>query len=76
MTDLAQAHLLALQCLERGGKSDCFNLGNEKDTSVLEIIEAVKRVTGKTFKVTSAPRREGNPPYLVGSSENARHVLG
>ena len=76
VTDLAQAHLLALNYLENGGESDFFNLGNEKGTSVLEIIDAARRVTGKAFKVTSAPRREGDPPYLVGSSEKARRVLG
>lgn len=76
VTDLAQAHLRALQYLENGGKSDFFNLGNEKGTSVLEIIDAVKRVTGKEFTVVSAPRREGDPPVLVGSSEKAKRVLG
>ncbi len=76
VTDLAQAHLLALQYLERGGESGCFNLGNERGTSVLEIIEAVKRVTGREFKVTLAPRRPGDPAVLVGSSEKAKRVLG
>ena len=76
VSDLAQAHLLALRYLENGGKSDFFNLGNEKGTSVLEIVDAVKRVTGKEFKVTLADRRPGDPPYLVGSSEKAKHVLG
>lgn len=76
VTDLAQAHLLALKYLENGGESDFFNLGNEKGTSVLEIIDAVRRVTGKAFKVVHAPRREGDPPYLVGSSEKAKCVLG
>ena len=76
VTDLAQAHLLALKYLENGGKSDFFNLGNEKGTSVLEIIDAVKCVTGKEFTVVSAPRREGDPPVLVGSSEKAKRVLG
>lgn len=76
VTDLAQAHLLALKYLEKGGKSDFFNLGNEKGTSVLEIIDAVKRVTSRDFKVTLAPRRPGDPAILVGSSEKARKVLG
>lgn len=76
VTDLAQAHLLALKYLENGGESDCFNLGNEKGTSVLEIVEAVKRVTGRNFKVTLADRRLGDPAVLVGSSEKARRVLG
>ena len=76
VTDLAQAHLLALQYLEKGGESDCFNLGNEKGTSVLEIISAVKRVTGRDFTVTPSPRRPGDPAVLVGSSEKARRILG
>lgn len=76
VTDLTQAHLLALQYLENGGKSDCFNLGNEKGTSVLEIVEAVKRVTDRDFPVTLAPRRTGDPGILVGSSEKARTALG
>lgn len=76
VTDLADAHIRALQHLERGGESDFFNLGNEKGTSVLEIVDAVKRVTGKAFTVTLADRRPGDPPYLVGSSEKAKRVLG
>lgn len=76
VADLAQAHLLALKYLEKGGKSDFFNLGNEKGTSVLEITDAVKRVTGRNFKVTPTPRRPGDPAILVGSSEKARKVLG
>lgn len=76
VSDLAQAHLLALRYLKNGGKSDFFNLGNEKGTSVLELIETVKRVTGKVFVVTPAPRRSGDPPYLIGSSEKAKKVLG
>lgn len=76
VTDLAQAHLLALQYLERGGESDCFNLGNERGTSVQEIISAVERVTGRDFKAAHSPRRPGDPAVLVGSSEKAKCVLG
>ncbi|MGN0402829.1 MAG: UDP-glucose 4-epimerase GalE, partial [Acetatifactor sp.] len=57
VTDLASAHLLALHHLERGGESDFFNLGNTLGTSVLEVIDSVKRITGKDFKVTFADRR-------------------
>lgn len=74
--DLATAHLLALEHLNRGGQSDFFNLGNAKGTSVLEVIGAVKTVTGKDFRVDYAPRRAGDPPVLVGSSEKAASVLG
>ena len=76
VTDLADAHLLALEHLERGGDSGFFNLGNENGTSVLEVIESVKRVTGKDFKVTLTDRRAGDPPVLVGSSKLAQTVLG
>ena len=76
VTDLASAHLLALHYLENGGTSDFFNLGNSVGTSVLEVVEAAKRVTGRDFKVTKAPRRPGDPAKLVGSSEKAQRVLG
>ena len=75
VSDLAEAHLLSLNYLENGGKSDCFNLGNEIGTSVLEVVNAVKHVTGQDFPVTFAPRRQGDPAILVGSSEKARTVL-
>lgn len=74
--DLASAHVLALRHLERGGKSDFFNLGNTKGTSVLRLIESVKRVTGRDFKVTLAERRAGDPAVLVGSADKIRSVLG
>ena len=76
VTDLASAHLLALEYLDNGGESGCFNLGNEQGTSVLEVIEAVRKVTGKDFKVTRTDRRPGDPATLVGSSEKAKQVLG
>lgn len=76
VADLAKAHLLALEYLQKGGQSDYFNLGNEQGTSVLEVIEAVKQVTGKKFKVEFAERRPGDPAALVGSSKKARDVLG
>lgn len=76
VSDLAEAHLLALNYLEKDGESDCFNLGNEQGTSVLEVIEAVRKVTGCDFKVTLVDRRLGDPAVLVGSSEKARQILG
>lgn len=76
VSDLADAHLAALRYLEQGGKSNFFNLGNETGTSVLEIIEAVKRVTGRDFTVTYVDRREGDPPKLVGSRKKAEEILG
>ncbi|MDR2558987.1 MAG: UDP-glucose 4-epimerase GalE [Oscillospiraceae bacterium] len=74
--DLADAHLRAFEHLASGGESDFFNLGNECGTSVLEIIEAARKVTGKEIKVTNVERREGDPPVLVGSSAKAENILG
>lgn len=74
--DLAKAHILALKYLQSGGASERFNLGNERGTSVLEVIEAVKKVTGKDFKVTLSDRRPGDPATLVGASDKVKAVLG
>ncbi len=74
--DLGTAHLLGLRYLENGGKSDFFNLGNEKGVSVWEAVNSVKRVTGRDFKVVSAERREGDPAELVAGSEKAKQKLG
>ena len=74
--DLAAAHLLALRYLEQGKDSDCFNLGNEQGTSVLEVLEAVRRVTGKEFRTVLEGRRGGDPAKLVGSSRKAQRELG
>lgn len=74
--DLATAHLLALHHLEQRKASDFFNLGNAIGTSVFEVIDAVKKVTGREFKVTLTDRRDGDPAKLVGSSVKAQSVLG
>lgn len=76
VTDLANAHLLAMHYLDNGGESDFFNLGNARGTSVLEVVDSVRRVTGCCFKVTLAERRQGDPAKLVGSSEKAQRTLG
>lgn len=76
VSDLADAHIRALHYLEEGNAGDFFNLGNAVGTSVLEVVGSVKRVTGKTFKVTLSSRRPGDPAKLVGSSEKAQRVLG
>ena len=59
MTDLAAAHIAALHYLHSGGTSDFFNLGSGKGYSVLEIIEASRRVTGHPIPTEVQPRREG-----------------
>ena len=76
VSDLATAHLLALRHLEAGKASQFLNLGNAKGTSVLELIEAAKRVTGRDIPVELSARRPGDPAILVGSSEAAKRVLG
>lgn len=74
--DLASAHLLALKHLLDGGESKQYNLGNGKGFSVREVIEAVKKVTGKEFAVVEDVRRPGDPPVLVATSEKIRNELG
>ena len=76
VTDLADAHVRALEHLKGGGENLFLNLGNERGTSVLELIDSVKRVTGRDFAVTPAPRRPGDPAILIGSREKARRILG
>lgn len=74
--DLAEAHLLALEYLERGGSSDVFNLGNGAGYSVREIIETARRITGKEIKAVVEPRRGGDPSVLIASNNKAAEVLG
>jgi UDP-glucose 4-epimerase len=73
---LAQAHLLGLEYLLKGGNSDVFNLGNGNGFSVREVIETAHKVTGKDIKVIERDRRPGDPPCLVGSGEKATKILG
>lgn len=75
VVDLASAHLLALKHLLAGGESKQYNLGNGKGFSVREVIEAVKKVTGKSFQVIEVERRPGDPPVLVASSEKIKKEL-
>ena len=76
VTDLARAHVLALEYLVGGGETLAVNLGNSRGHSVREVVETARRVTGRDFRVDVGPRREGDPPVLVGSNEMARRVLG
>lgn len=70
--DLAQAHALALEVTESG----FFNLGIGGGVSVLEVIEACRKVTGKGIPIVNQPRRAGDPPRLIASAQKAREVLG
>ncbi|MEM6753267.1 MAG: UDP-glucose 4-epimerase GalE [Cyanobacteria bacterium P01_C01_bin.38] len=76
VSDLADAHVLGLKYLLKGGDSTFFNLGNGNGFSVKEIIEAAKLVTGKDIKAVECDRRPGDPPALIGSAEKARKILG
>lgn len=76
VTDLAQAHILAVQYLNNGGESDIFNLGNGVGYSVREVIETARKVTGHPIPATESSRRAGDPARLVASSEKAKSVLG
>jgi UDP-glucose 4-epimerase len=76
VTDLARAHLAALDHLRRGGESLTVNCGYGRGFSVLEVIEVVKRVSGKDFEVRYAPRRAGDPAALVAKVDRVREQLG
>jgi UDP-glucose 4-epimerase len=76
VTDLAQAHFLALRHLQSGAASTAINLGNGDGLSVYEVLDTVEKVTGRKVARAFAPRRPGDPPALVGSSTRARQVLG
>jgi UDP-glucose 4-epimerase len=74
--DLAEAHVLALDYLVAGGKSGAFNLGTGEGHSVLQVIDAVERATGRKVPVVLGPRRDGDPPVLVASPRRANEALG
>jgi UDP-glucose 4-epimerase len=73
--DLAEAHLLALGALAEKSKV-IYNIGNGEGFSVLEVIESVRRVTGRPIAVEECPRRAGDPAVLVASSERIKTELG
>ncbi|MDV7686717.1 UDP-glucose 4-epimerase GalE [Oenococcus oeni] len=76
VVDLADAHVLALEYLQRENKSNRFNLGTETGMSNKQLISAAKKVTGIDFKVEIGPRRAGDPDALVASPKKAKEVLG
>jgi UDP-glucose 4-epimerase len=75
VSDLARAHSAALAHLRRGGSSATFNCGYGRGASVLEVIAAVKRVSGRDFPVEIAARRAGDPPALVADVSRIRATL-
>jgi len=76
VSDLAQAHILAVEHLLGGGGSEAFNVGTGTGHSVLEVLQAVERVTGQHVPHAVGPRREGDPPSLVADSQKLQHSLG
>lgn len=76
VVDLIDAHILAFQHLKNGGESGAFNLGSSQGYSVFEILEAARKVTGKTINAVVGERRAGDPSKLIASSNKAQQVLG
>jgi len=74
--DLCEAHLRAIEYLIGGGETQAFNLGVGRGYSVQEVIDAVRRVTGREFDVITEGRRPGDPGQLVADPSLARRVLG
>lgn len=75
VTDLAAAHLLALEALMDGAGGAVYNLGNSRGHSVREVIATARRVTGREIPEREAPRRPGDPAVLVAASDKARREL-
>lgn len=76
VTDLCDAHLLAMDQLTDGHKGGAFNLGNGSGFTVREVIETVREVSGKSFRVTESGRRPGDPDVLVADASRAKMELG
>ncbi len=76
VSDLASAHLVALDHLRKGGESLTLNCGYGRGYSVLEVVEVVKRISGKDFEVRLSPRRAGDPARIVAKADRIRNELG
>lgn len=76
VSDLGQAHILALEYLRNGGESERINLGNGHGYSVREVIETARQVTGKPIAMTIEPPRPGDPSRLIANAEKAHNLLG
>ena len=75
VSDLADAHIRALEALEKGGQSTAYNLGNGHGFSVLEVIRAAEEVTCRKIPVLDQQRRDGDPAQLIASSNRIREEL-
>ena len=76
VTDLARAHVMALDYITKNDKSLAVNLGTENGTTVKEIIDAARRITGKEIPAEDVERRPGDPACLYATSKHARELLG
>lgn len=76
VTDLADAHIRALEYLLNGGATTAYNLGNSYGTTVQEVVTAAEKVAGVTIKAVAAPRRPGDPGRLVASCDKIKAELG
>jgi UDP-glucose 4-epimerase len=76
VADLGSAHILALDYLRAGGKSEFINLGSGRGNSVLEVIETARQVTQKPIPIRIEPPRAGDPSRLIADSERAHSLLG
>ena len=76
VSDLCQAHLAAIEYLKNGGTTQAFNLGVGRGYSVQEVVDAVRRVTGREFEVITEKRRPGDPAHLIADPSLANRVLG
>jgi len=74
--DLADAHILALEYLSKGGRTDCFNIGTNDGSTVMEVFRECENVTGKKIPLTVMSRRPGDPATLTADNSKARTTLG
>ena len=75
VSDLAKAHVLALNKIINDRSLSIYNLGNGKGYSIMEVIDTAKKVTGKEIKILKSKRRQGDPPVLISSPEKAKKEL-
>jgi UDP-glucose 4-epimerase len=73
---LAEAHVLAVEYLLKGGEPGAFNVGTGVGHSVKEVVDAVSQITGQNVPQKLGPRREGDPPRLVADSQKLQKTLG
>jgi UDP-arabinose 4-epimerase len=76
VSDIADAHVRALEYLLKGGKSCALNLANSHGYSIKEVIAVAERVCGRSILLEAASRRSGDPPILIGDADQARRLLG